>query len=139
MSIFEYYNANIPLFCPSKSLMNSLYKDYRSHVLSELTWRGTFNQPPGSVIDCDRGNDPNDYNNIDIMSKWIEYSDFYNEEWMPYITYFNTFDELNNVLNNTDLSIISSNMKEFNIVRKDRIYDMWKKILNDVDEKFSNR
>jgi hypothetical protein len=132
MSIFEYYTSNIPIFCPSKKLMKELYSNYSSYVLSELTWNQTFNQPPGSIIECDRSNDPNDYKNLDIMNKWIDYSDFYNEEWMPHITYFDTFEELPVKLN-TDLKEISNNMKDFNVNRKDRIYKEWSKIIDNLN------
>lgn len=134
MSIFEYYTSNIPIFCPSKKLMKELYSNYSNYVLSELTWNQTFKIPPGSIIDCDRSNDPNDYSNLDIMSKWIDYSDFYNTEWMPYIIYFDTFEELSLKLNYTDLNETSNNMKKFNVIRKDKIYKEWKKIISSLNE-----
>jgi len=133
MSIFEYYTSNIPIFCPSKELMMDLYSKYSDQVLSELTWNKIFNIPPGSVIECNRNNDPNDYSNIEIMSNWIDYSDFYNTEWMPYITYFDSFDELGLLLQ-SNLKEISNNMKEFNIIRKERIYKEWNKIINMINE-----
>jgi len=131
MSIFEYYNSNIPIFCPSKKLMKELYSTYKSYVLSELTWNQTFGNPPGSIIECDRTNDPNDYSNLDIMSNWIDYSDFYNTEWMPYIIYFDSFEELSSKLT-IDLREVSSNMKKFNVIRKDKIYKEWDKIINSL-------
>lgn len=139
MSIFEYYTSNIPLFVPSKSFMKELYSQYGDYVLSELTWNKTFNHPPSSVIDCDRLNDPNMYNNLEIMSKWIDFSDFYNEEWMPYITYFDSFEEMEYILINSNLYDISSKMQKFNIDRKSKIYDLWQKKINKLDEEFSNR
>lgn len=132
MSIFEYYTSNIPLFCPSKKFICELYSKYGNYVLSELTWNGTFGLRSGSVIECDRSKDPNDYMNIDIMSEWIEYSDFYNNEWMPYITYFDSFEELSSILDSSDVSRISNNMKEFNISRKKKIYDMWDNVLKNI-------
>ena len=134
MSIFEYYNSNIPIFCPSKKFMKELYKIYGNFVLSELSWNRVFNIKPGSIIDCDRENDPNFYNNLDIMNKWIDYSDFYNDDWMPNIIYFDSFEELLSKLVDTNLKEFSSKMEEFNILRKKKIYDMWEKILNKIDE-----
>lgn len=133
MSIFEYYTSNIPIFCPSKELMKDLYSKYGNQVLSELTWNKTFSLPPGSVIECDINNDPNNYSNLTIMNNWIDYSDFYNIEWMPYITYFDSFDELGLKLQ-SNLKEISSNMKEFNIIRKDKIYEKWNKIISMINE-----
>ena len=124
MSLFEYYTSNIPLFCPSKRLMMELYS--RSLVLSQLTWNQTFSLPPKSVIDCDRNNDPNDYTNLKIMSDWINNSDFYNEEWLPYINYFDTFDELKELLKNVNLNEVSKNMEKFNEEKKHKIHNFWK-------------
>lgn len=124
MSLFEYYTSNIPLFCPSKKLMNELYT--KSLVLSQLTWNQTFSLPPSSVIDCLRTNDPNDYIKFEIISEWINYSDFYNEEWLPYITYFDTFEELKDKLQNVNLFEISKKMETYNQQRKNKVYDFWK-------------
>lgn len=128
MSIFEYYTANIPLFAPTKEFMKTLYADGHN-VLSELTWNKTNGLPPGSVIGCEEDKDPNRYDSIEIMSKWIDYCDFYNAEWMPYITYFESFEDLSVKLSTTNLNSISSKMKDFNISRKRKIYDLWKKEL----------
>lgn len=139
MSIFEYYTSNIPLFVPTKRFMVELYSNYNHLVLSELTWNKTFNLPESSIIDCDRNMDPNSYNNIDIMSKWIEYSDFYNENWMPHITYFDSFEDLQSKLMTTNLIEISGLMSEFNKIRKEKIYNLWDKKIKSIYEKFSNR
>lgn len=132
MSIFEYYTANIPLFCPSEKFMMSLYASHGSEVLSEITWNRTFGNLPGSSIDCDRSKDPNRYDDIEIMSKWISHSDFYNREWMPYITYFDSFEELHAILENADLADISNKMKSFNSERQKRIYQMWGETLKKI-------
>ena len=79
------------------------------------------------------------YNNFEIMNKWIDYSDFYNEEWSPHIIYFDNFEDLLSKLENTDLFDVSSKMKSFNKLRKEMIYGKWSKKLNSIDEKFSNR
>lgn len=119
--------------------MVELYSNYNHLVLSELTWNKTFNLPESSIIDCDRNMDPNSYNNIDIMSKWIEYSDFYNENWMPHITYFDSFEDLQSKLMTTNLIEISGLMSEFNKIRKEKIYNLWDKKIKSIYEKFSNR
>ena len=134
MSIFEYYTSNMPIFCPSKDFMKELYMEYQNYVLTELTWNKTFGLPSGSIIDCDRINDPNNYNNLDIMNNWIDFSDFYNQDWMPHIVYFDSFDDLFFKMDNIDLREVSLKMSEFNKIRKNKIYDMWEKILNKIDE-----
>jgi hypothetical protein len=133
MSIYEHYTANIPLFCPTKEFMIELYSKYGHSVLSELTWNQTFGLPPGSVIECNREDDPNDYTNMNVISKWLSYSDFYNEEWMPYITYFSSFEDLYVKLQTVNLKEINSKMESFNLNRQDRIIDMWKTILLEME------
>jgi hypothetical protein len=132
MSIFEHYNANIPLFFPSKKFIVELYQKHGSEVLSELSWNRVFNLQPGSVIDCDRLHDPNSYNDLSIISSWIEHSDFYNTESMPYITYFDSIDDLMNKLLTTNLNDVSNKMKEFNLIKNSFIYQEWNKILTDI-------
>lgn len=134
MSIFEYYSSNMPIFCPSIDFMKELQKNYPNHVLSELTWNRTFRLPSGSVIECDRTNDPNDYNNTEIVSKWIELSDFYNKDWMPHIIYFDSFDDLHDKFINSNLKEVSNRMSDFNKIRKKRIYEMWETKLNNINE-----
>ena len=124
----------MPIFCPSKDFMKELYMEYQNYVLTELTWNKTFGLPSGSIIDCDRINDPNNYNNLDIMNNWIDFSDFYNQDWMPHIVYFDSFDDLFFKMDNIDLREVSLKMSEFNKIRKNKIYDMWEKILNKIDE-----
>lgn len=134
MSIFEYYTSGIPLFCPSKDFMIDLYSKNGNSVLSELTWNKTFNFGPGSSIACDSENDPNRYDDISIMSKWIAYSDFYNEKWMPYIVYFDSLEDLENKMTTSDLHEIHSKMMDFNKKRKEDIYGLWKNILKKIEK-----
>jgi len=139
MSIFEHYNSNIPLFFPSKSYMMELYKSNGNLVLSEITWNKIFNLPPKSIIECDFDKDPNRYDNAEIMSEWISLSDFYNQEWMPHIVYFDSLQDLSNKLSFTNLIEVNNKMKSFNIKRRELIYTKWKRILSEVDEKCNNR
>jgi len=132
MTIFELYTSNTPLFVPSKKFMVELYKKHPEHVLTDLTWNKIFNQKPGSIIECDKSNDPNLFDRVDIMEKWISYSDFYNEEWMPYITYFESFEELFIKLKTIDLKQIHEKMKKFNQIRKNKIYQNWDEIIKSL-------
>lgn len=134
MSIFEFYTSNTPLFCPTLEFMCELYKNHNNQVLSELSWNKISGQPPNSIIECDITKDPNNYSNINIMKEWISYSDFYNQEWMPHIIYFNSFDDLKLKIENTNLFEVSEKMKEFNRTRKNNIYKMWENKLKEIYE-----
>lgn len=132
MSIFEHYTSNIPLFFPSKKHIMELYQTFGQVVLSELTWNRVFSLSPGSVIECDRSNDPNDYNNLEIMDRWIDYSDFYNQDSMPHIIYFDSPDDLLKKLDTTNLSEVSEKMSNFNKLKKVKVYEEWNKILSNL-------
>jgi hypothetical protein len=132
MSMFEYYTANIPLFCPSIKFMVELFQKYPNHILTDLTWNRIFGMRPKSIIDCDVNNDPNRYDNLEIITKWIEYSDFYNQESMPHIVYFDSFDDMYFKLKTTNLNEVHDRMKKYNETRKIDIYNKWEKILNNL-------
>ena len=145
MSIFEHYTANIPMFFPSHKFMMELYEHYgrgeydKTAVLSEISWcQVSIDMPEEkrqrSIIDCDRENDPNDYKNLEIVSNWLKYADFYNQDWMPFIIYFDSFDDLVNKVHTTNLIEVSNKMKDFNIIRKQKVYSSWQNIIKKIEQ-----
>jgi hypothetical protein len=128
MSIFEQYTANVPLFVPTRKFLMELYrKGY--DVLQEMSWNKCMRQQPNSYIPYKGKYDPNNYNDLYSIYHWIQYSDFYDEEWMPYIQQFESFSHLEKLVDTVDLQQISDNMKEFNKTRKSEIYDMWDNLI----------
>jgi len=135
MSIFEQYTSNIPLFFPTKEFLLQIYKENKYSVLKEVSWNNYCNMPSLSFIKHNGKYDPNDYNNYEAVEYWLQYSDFYDEEWMPYITYYNSFDELNRLVDEVDVDDISAKMKEFNSNRKSKIYEKWNTLIKNKIEK----
>lgn len=136
MSIFEFYNENIPLFFPTIDLMITMKKDFTSSVLAESTWNQTWNIPSGSVI-RPGPNDPNDFVNFDKIKNWLSFADFYDTEWMPHIQYFENWNGLRErflSISNTELGEISKNMSKFNVIRKIRILDIWTRFLKGANK-----
>jgi hypothetical protein len=132
MSVFEQYSANIPLLFPTKDFLIQLWKQYSRHgVMSELSFRQIFDLSPNSLIDCD-GLDPNNYESPESFVQWAGLSDFYDEEWMPHVEYYESVSELIFKINTLDFQEISARMKLFNGVRKERILDKWGKILKSL-------
>ena len=109
MSIYEQYTGNIPLLFPSLDFNMQLYRQGVS--LSELSW-------------TDKKKD---------SMEWISMADYYNKEWMPYLTYFSSFKELGEMMGSLDVKSISENMKKFNADRKEKIYASWRKIHENID------
>ncbi len=107
MSIFEQYTANVPLFFPTIEFGKSL-----NGYLSELFFNLNTNTPP-----CLSDNQA------------IGLSDFYDEEWMPHLLFYNSFNEISKILLDTDLMEVSNNMKNFNIKRKSSIKEKWSSLL----------
>ena len=53
---------------------------------------------------------------------------------MPYITYFDSFNHFVEMIKNeqVDFADISDKMKQHNIVKKDRIHNAWKELLDKI-------
>ena len=135
MSIFEQYTSNIPLFFPTKEFLMDIYKNNKYSVLKEVSWNNYCGMSSNSYTSFDGEHDPNDFNNYEAVEYWIQFSDFYDEEWMPYITYFSSFEELNILVDEVDVDDISKKMKKFNDQRKSKIYEKWNTLIKNKIEK----
>ena len=102
MSLFEHYTSCIPLIIPTKRLLKQI-----SSCLQTLSAYGM------------KGN----------INEWIENADFYDTENMPYITYFDSLQQLQLILQVLDCKKIHMQMVEHN--KKRRL-----KIENNMDESF---
>jgi hypothetical protein len=130
MSIFEQYTANIPLLFPSKEFLVQLWENYRG-IMSEMSYRQTFKLSSGSKVKCE-GHDPHDYNDLESFKYWSGLSDFYDEEIMPHIQYFDNISELEYLLLSLDFFEISSKMKLYNIEKKQKVMSQWKRVLDNI-------
>jgi hypothetical protein len=132
MSIFEFYTQNIPMFFPSIDLMVEMKTKHNNKIMEETSWNQTWNREAGSKI-RPGDNDPNDYTNMTSFKHWVQYSDFYDLGWMPHIQYFNSWVELNHMLQTLPkhrLLEISGAMKNHNVVRKQKVYDLWSAVMS---------
>ena len=127
MSLFEQYSANVPLFFPSKDFLKELHALYPNEILSQLSFFSVRNAPlPSLPKDLNNINDPN------VLNHWIELADYYNTEDFPFIQYFNSVEDLEFKLQNTNFRLISNQMKEHNTIRKEKITHYWEEILQQV-------
>ena len=132
MSIFEQYTANIPLFFPSWEFLYTLREKFGNNgVLSEASWNQVHNLPSHSALFAGLS-DPNNFRDTLEIMNWARLSDFYDEENMPYIQYFNSFQHLEELLQTTDVNEVSTNMKKHNKSRKKMVHDAWDKILKSL-------
>jgi len=121
MSIFEHYTCNMPLIFPTKEFLLQMFINNELNVYGSYSALFNFNSNPPALDSLLKDN---------WFEKMIPYADFYNEEFFPFITYFNSFEDLRIKLNSIDFDEISNKMKEFNKNRKNIILDKWNKILS---------
>jgi len=123
MSTYEQYSANTPLIFPSKDFLVELMMG-NTNVLCGLTWNQYFNAPPTA------GNNPNNYKDATVLKEWLSYAEYYNKESMPGIIYFNSINHLKQLLTSpVDYNKISTNMATYNILRKEKVMNAWKEII----------
>jgi hypothetical protein len=117
MSIFEHYNMNIPLIFPSKTLLKTLVRNGRVKL---GTVYHKFYKPDILKPAID---------NILWIDFWIDKADFYNDN-MPHILYFNSLEELDNIIKTTDFNEVSKKIAEFNNTKNSNIKNMWKGLID---------
>lgn len=133
MSFFEQYTMDIPLLVPNLNFLIELYSNPKYRILEQTSWNATFGRPTGSIIPTFKKlPDPNDYKNFDAMKYWMQFADFYNEEFFPYVLKFEGFGQLNFWLRNYDFSGISARMQNDQVRRKKLVYSKWEKLLSEV-------
>lgn len=132
MSIFEHYTAGVPLLFPTKRFSKELYTESFDHGTSAYLHQLSFNRiknignksllaPKYSKIDL------NDYSSEEVLDIYLDLADFYDEELMPAINYFDSFDELD-TLTQRNIKFSPDNRKD----RKELIYSKWKNVLEKI-------
>ena len=109
MSIFEQYSANVPMLFPSKQFLKKLVHDGYHHMNSIYG--------------------PYENQNIEW---WIDRADFYDEENMPYIIYFNSEDDLNEKIKTVDFQQVSKMMESFNEIRERSAKEKWERLIQSI-------
>ncbi len=117
MTIFELYSANVPMFFPSKKLLKEM-------ILNNYI---NFNGPYAKNKYPEHLDDALGTNWIDY---WINKADYYDDDNMKYITFFDNANDLNEKLNKCNFNEISTKMYEWNKIRKHKIYDKWKTLID---------
>lgn len=133
MSIFEQYTMNIPLFFPSIDVLTEWHLKY--NIVFDRTWNKALTGigKNRSIIPSYNSNssipDPNNEYDYASIRYWLQYADFY--QW-PYITYFNSTDDLTFKLLNTNLTYINEQMSKYNHKKRLKLLEQWKTILSRI-------
>ena len=116
MSIFEQYSANIPLFFPTKRFLKQRLINKKMNFNSRYMVQGypkKLDQALGA-------------NWIDF---WLDRADYYNEQEMKYLTYYDSVNDLSNKLKTVDTELISQKMQSWNRVRQGRALRNWSDLI----------
>jgi len=127
MSFFEHYWLGIPLFVPSKKFLLELFD--RKLALSSFSWHdkpldGSILPPAGTYMP-----DPHTRKGVE---SWLDTYDFYNESEFPYVTYFDSGEHLQYIVETTSresLTVTSYSMNAHNSKRRERNLAAWKEVL----------
>jgi hypothetical protein len=123
MSIFEHYSMNIPLIFPSKEFLKQMYKNNLINFYGSYANLFNTKKYPENLQSLLGDN---------WFNTMVDYADYYDVNNMPYITYFNSFEELPFILNSVDFNNISKKMREFNLKRRVNAFEQWSRILIDT-------
>ena len=129
-SIIDFYVSNIPLFFPSIKLLTQWKNVYDRTVDAPFYCGRTFNisfHPKHSNLSQHPHNTNDDGD--EAYSYWLQYADYF--DW-PFVTVFDSWQDLIDKLNQVDLNEISQNMKKFNLVKETDLLDNWCKISRDL-------
>jgi hypothetical protein len=122
MSFFEHYRLGIPQFAPTPRFLSALR--HEGLALNQLTDAG-FGQSPvprrGGTLP-----DPNDARHIDA---WFSLHDIYT---FPFVTLFDSFEELSAKIAACDGAAISARMRAFNERREIEAQTGWSEVFEDV-------
>jgi hypothetical protein len=105
-------------------------------VLDEISLNIQKKLPPKSAIAGINKYDPNQYDDVNVLSYWLDFADFYNKDEFPYIKYFDSEKELESFLNDEsqeERDRTSQLMQIANAVRRDRINKKWDALLTKIN------
>jgi hypothetical protein len=134
MSIFEMYAAGIPMLFPTQRFAAELYSaQEHDGIFSELSYNQVRGLPSGSALPC-AGADPNAYENAEGMMQWAGLSDFYDRTNLAHLLYFDSFDEMEELLATSDWGAIHSCMAQHHMQRTRTVHDVWGHLVNSMED-----
>lgn len=124
MSMFQQVRSNIPIWIPSKKLLATLWADPREP--NELSWCMFAPGTEKEASPLDSARDP------EIISKWIEMSDFYTPAVLPLALQFHSLEDLVEKLMTTDYQSLIQNAEEEQEEKRENIIFAWEQVLDNI-------
>lgn len=135
MSIFEMYAAGMPMLFPTLRFATELYAaNCHNTVFSELSYNQVRGLPSGSAVPCGAP-DPNNYEDVEGMMHWAALADFYDPENMSHLHFFDSFDELERLLQTCDWKETHRRMVEHHTLRTKAVFAAWERVLGALGER----
>lgn len=126
MSIFEQYYANVPLIFPTIKFSQKLLES-GWNLYSEVSYRQVLNLSPKSLFNIK--DDPN-YYSLENILKCLKYADFYD---FKNILYFDSFEDLEKIINNNNFIETSEKMKIENKQRYEKCKALWSEVILEIE------
>ena len=123
MALFEHYSACAPVYVPSRDFMKQLMAEHPDEVLFQLSYaqiEGRPARPPSAGF-----LDLNDLGDETVVDWYLDRADFYDDEWMPRIRRFDSWEHLDELLDSDDQLAISRWMAAEKPERLGRIAELW--------------
>jgi hypothetical protein len=118
MSLFEHYSSGVPLFIPSKHFYKQLILSNKAVMCSFNTQNYWTNKIPIYLKDT---------TNLDW---WLDRCDYYDNKNMPYVHYFDSWEDLTQQIHQFQFSKEAYAKKQEHLEkRKEWILNQWKKIM----------
>lgn len=128
MSIFEQYSANIPLFFPSKDFLKKIITKHQHRFISRyIMINNSIKSNKVYPKSLDIAMDDNTW-----LDFWLDNADYYDENNMKHIIYFDSLSKLDSLTKNTNMKEVSEKMAEHNKNRKEIVYNAWKTIMDEL-------
>lgn len=124
MSMFQQVRANIPIWVPTKRLLNSLLVNPKEP--NEMSWT-VF--APGS----ERTASPMDnVRDESVVETWLQYADFYNPDVLPLVFQFDSLEELVERLVPTDYQAAMDSAEAKQQTIRENITFAWEQVLKNL-------
>jgi len=132
MSLFEQYTAGMPLLFPSDDFLLNLWESDKDQILSQVSWTKIHGMRSSSIHKMNKLPDINNYNSKESIEFIIKKSDWNDEEWMPFIRKYESWDHLQHLIHSSNFDDLHELMRDFNLRKKEKVLNMWNDVLGRV-------
>jgi hypothetical protein len=135
MSLFEWRAMGIPIFAPSLDLLTHWHTRYGLVFERRVDWqiaaakkkRGSWVEAHPEASPHVKHFDPNDEHDPRAVRSWLALADIYT---LPHVVHFDSLEHLVELLDSTDLSNVSANVRLHHAALEARVHADWKHLFS---------